>query len=67
MYFKKEKKKDILQGRSTRFVAREILDINECYLSMVFNNHKSCSLKLARKITQLVPEAKIEDFFTKGK
>ena len=66
MYFKKKKKKEILQGRSTRYVA-EILDYNECYLSMVFNNHKSCSLKLARKITQLVPEAKIEDFFKKGK
>ena len=64
MYIFKGNKEEILKGRSTRYVANEILSIHEFYLGDILRGKKGCSIRLARDITKCANEnANIKDYF----
>jgi DNA-binding XRE family transcriptional regulator len=64
MYFKQEKKAKLLQGRTIRYIAKQ-LDITEQYLCQILNNKRNCSLKLAKKIAE-INNAQVEEYFVKS-
>lgn len=51
--FKKEKRNEILNGRTTRYVA-SLLDVHEFYLGDILRGKRGCSLRLAKQIIKLV-------------
>ena len=64
MYFKQEKKAELLQGRTIRYLAKQ-LDITEQYLCLILKGKRNCSLKLAKKIA-LINNTQVEDYFVKS-
>ena len=64
MYFKQEKKAELLQGRTIRYLAKQ-LDITEQYLCMILKGKRNCSLKLATKISQ-INNASVDEYFVKS-
>jgi len=64
MYFKQEKKAELLQGRTIRYLAKQ-LDITEQYLCMILKAKKGCSLKLANKIAKINNEL-VDEYFVKS-
>ena len=64
MYFKQEKKAELLQGRTIRYLAKQ-LDITEQYLCLILNNKRNCSLKLANKIAQ-INNMSVDEYFVKS-
>jgi len=64
LLFKKEKKKDILQGRTMRYLTNNnIVVCTEVHLSNVLNGKMPCSKLLAKNIVDCVQDGKIEDYF----
>jgi len=64
MYFKQEKKVELLQGRTIRYLAKQ-LDITEQYLCMILKAKRNCSLKLANKIAQ-INNVSVDEYFVKS-
>lgn len=63
--FKTEKYKELLDGRSCEWLARE-LGYNNCTLSLIFNGHKKCKKALAIAIVKTLDNNhEVEDFFDK--
>ena len=63
--FKKEFKNEILQGRTARYVANNIIDVHEFYLSNILNGKMGCSKRLAKDIVRCAnKDAQISDYFT---
>lgn len=63
--FKKEKKKDILKGRTIRYlVGTGLVECSGVHLSNVLNGKIACSKLLAKNIVEVAQnDAKIEDYF----
>lgn len=65
-FFITEKKDEVLQGRTGKYIANNVLYINNCYFSRVLNGKCGCSKLLAHNIANCVSrDAKIEDYFEK--
>lgn len=64
--FKREKKKDILKGRSIRYLTTTSIACSEVHLGNVLNGKKTCSFWLAKAITECAGNnLNIEDYFEK--
>lgn len=62
--FKKEKKEDLLQGRSITFVAKNRVGISQQYLTNILNGKLHCSYIIAKKIANSYSvNTKLEDYF----
>ena len=64
MYFKQEKKAELLQGRTIRYLAKQ-LDITEQYLCLILKGNRNCSLKLANKISG-INNMSVDEYFVKS-
>jgi len=64
MYFKQEKKAELLKGRTIRYLAKQ-LDITEQYLCLILKGNRNCSLKLANKIAQ-INNVSVDEYFVKS-
>lgn len=53
-YFKKEKKDEILQGRTITYVANNFLYRTKSFVSAVLSGKRGCSYKSARDIVNIV-------------
>ena len=63
--FKKEKYKELLNGKSCEWLAKEV-GYNNCTLSLIFNGHKTCKKALAIAIVKALDNNnEVEDFFEK--
>lgn len=62
LYFNKNKKQELLQGRTIRYLASEI-DCSEIHLTNILNGKTSCGKYLAKDILRLMPNATKEDYF----
>lgn len=71
MKFKKEKKEDLLQGRTIRYLlsnsnGKNGLECTEIHLYNVLNGKSTCSKYLAKDIVSIArPDKKVEDYFDK--
>ena len=64
LMFKKEKKKELLNGRTIRYLTKNNkVACSEVHLSNVLNGKTKCSLVLAKDIVSCV-NGKVEDYFT---
>jgi len=65
LIFKKEKKEELLQGRTIRYLAKNKVACTEVHLINVLNGKTPCSYLLAKNILEAVDNtSQIEDFFT---
>lgn len=68
IYFKKEKKDEILQGRTYRYLIRAgLIDCTEVHLGNILNGKTPCSKALSREILSLIPNATKENYFKETK
>jgi len=66
MKFKIEKKEELLQGRSIKYLSLE-LECTYVHICNILNGKSSCSKYLARDIvSKMQPNAKVEDYFDTG-
>lgn len=66
LLFKKENKRNLLGGRTIRYLAKNVIPCSEVHLSNVLNGNIPCSYLLAEKITEKLGNGKkIEDLFIK--
>ena len=65
LLFKTDKKKDVLRGRTVRYIIKEKLIVcSEVHLNNILNGKRACSYLLAKNITECAdPKAKIEEYF----
>lgn len=65
MIFKKDKKKELLQGRTLKYLTdNKIIECTSVHLGNILNGKQRCSSLLAQNITKSVsPDAKVEDYF----
>ena len=69
LIFKKEKKQDVLKGRTARYLTKSNkIACCEVHLSNVLNGKIPCSSLLAKNIVECISSnARIEDYFIKIK
>lgn len=61
--FKKEKYKELLDGRSVEWLSKEV-GYSAVSLYLIFNGHKTCKKPLAYMIVKVLNESnEVEDFF----
>lgn len=64
-------KKEYAEAFKTKYVVKTManeLHYSQSYLSLIFNRHKSCSLKAAESITKYIDHnAYVEEYFEKVK
>jgi hypothetical protein len=67
LLFKKEKKKDVLKGRTIRYLTKSnSVACTEVHLSNILNGKMPCGPALAKDITNCIgSNARIEDYFIK--
>ena len=65
LLFKKEKKKDVLKGRTMRYLTKEkIVACSEVHLNNILNGKIPCSYLLAKNIIECADaDAKLEEYF----
>ena len=62
--FKKEMKGALLQGRTIRYLANNVLDMSSIYLTLILNGKQGCSKRMAKAITECGGlQAVLEDYF----
>lgn len=64
LWFKAERRDDILQGRTIKYVSERLLECGYAYLSLILQGKQYCSKRLAKDIVAIAgTDAKIEDYF----
>lgn len=62
--FNKERKQDILKGRTITYVADNILGKQNGYITNILNGKVNCNIRLANWIaTKLDPGSTLQDYF----
>lgn len=62
--FKQEKKEQVLQGRTIKYLAKNEIDISKEYLTNILNGKTHCSKAIANRIIECIgKELKTEDYF----
>lgn len=61
-YFNKDKKKELLKGRTIRYLAREELHCTDAHLTNILNGKSSCTYSTAKNIVSCV-NGNVEDYF----
>lgn len=62
--FKKEMKEALLQGRTIKYLANNVLDMSSIYLTLILNGKQGCSKRMAKAIIECGGlQAVLEDYF----
>ena len=62
--FDTTKKQEVLKGRTSRFIAKDLLHCSEVHLRNVLNGKSGCSYRLAKDLVQCISDdARVEDYF----
>lgn len=64
-WFKTEKKEEILQGRTIKYLAEKILFSTPAYITDVLNGRRSCSYALANHMVRCINKEDINEYFYK--
>ena len=65
-YFKSEKKDELLEGRKMKYVADNMVFLNNNYLTVILQGRRGCSYRAAYNITNALGK-NVDDFFYEDK
>lgn len=61
--FRIEKRKDVLKGRTIRYLANNIIHCSEVHLGNILKGKITCSYSMAKNITgSIYPDGKVENY-----
>lgn len=67
MKFKKEKKEELLAGRTVKYVAENVTHCTPMYLGRVLNGKDTCSYTMAKILTEIDATNKEINYYFEGK